>query len=64
MFATLRGGKGSTMIIVDLLPWIALLVFGVAAGAEPAARLWHRVTTTPARTRRRHVPRHLHGSRA
>jgi hypothetical protein len=49
----------SIWIVADLLPLVALAVFVVAAAAEPAARLWHRVEPDS-----RRAPQHAHGSRA
>ena len=49
----------SIWIVADLLPLVALVVFAVAAAAEPAARLWRRIEPAS-----RREPRHVHGSRA
>lgn len=50
-------------ILIDLIPIAVFLVFVVATAADPAVRLWRRVEAVQAR-QRRHVPRHVHGSRA
>jgi hypothetical protein len=59
------GGKASSMdttlsILIDLIPLIVVAVFAAAALGDVAIRLRARQL----HERPRHVPRHLHGSRA